>query len=89
MAKLGKFAPIIIGLLFVLSATIHRMSLGSPGYTTSPLVSVNIFGMLLMLIMIVGLMITTAKYTALNLLGVFVLVIAGMIIDAPTIVYAT
>lgn len=100
MSLAGKFAPIIVGLFFVLTASIHRMGLGSEGYTTSPLVGINIFGILVMMIMLVGLIIwllitlvtkrrASAKQAGINLIGVLILMFAAMYIDAPTILYAS
>ena len=94
------WAPSFLGLLFVLAASAHRCQLGNTGYTRSLLIPLEMVLVLVLFVLIIvqvlaGLvLLVRRRWSALlvliiNIIVSAFLVIAGMRIDSPTIIYMT
>ena len=94
------WVPSVLGLLFVLVAVAHRLQLGNTGYTRSLLIPLE---MILVVVLFLSIIIQLLASVVLlvrrrwrvllvliiNILASTALTVAGMCIDAPTIIYMT
>lgn len=98
---IGMWLAVIVGSIFMLLTTIHRLQFNDPSYTRSPLIGIEIILMILQLIIVVLYHPGNAIFQALKkqwktaflmvlsaLIG-FALLAAGVKIDAPTLLYMT
>jgi hypothetical protein len=90
----------LVGVLLTCAAAVHRTGFRAPGYAQSPLVSIEIALMGVLLLMLVAQPIVFIVYAAqkrwreLGMVGVTVVTclafsIVALMLDAPTLLYAT
>ena len=91
-------APVGLALLFV--ALLHRIQLGMPGYATSPLIDIQIYLVLLIIVVLfvypflMFFLFFQQKLECIRILVInaaigMVAWVAAMVINAPTLVYMT
>ncbi len=100
MMHFVKLSPVLVGLAFVAAAALHRWMLGDPGYRSHWLIRVEVVLLLVLLILILaqGLSAVVSLFSGkwgelLVTLGLLALtgflLLAGLGIDSPTLLYAT
>jgi hypothetical protein len=97
---LGAWHLCIASVVLLLSATAHRVQYDAPGYTSSPLIHVQIILMILIALIVcahpfIGLFLCFRRrwkqlgLLASNTVTGIVAWVAAMIIDSPTLMYMT
>ncbi len=96
MMHLLKSSPVLIGLVFVAAAALHRWMLGDPGYRSHWLIrpEVALLLVLLILVFVLGLSAAVSLFAGkwgqlLVTLALLVGTVVGLAIDSPTLLYAT
>ena len=97
---LGTWALSLCGGILVITATLHRLQLNSSGYTSSPLIQVEMILIILILLFLVAQLPLAIfrcfkkQWRRVGIIGINTVIgiaacIASMIIDSPTVLYMT
>jgi nitric oxide reductase large subunit len=99
-APLYLWLPCAVSLVFVCAAGVHKLQMGTENYVGSPLIAVEMLSLLLLSLLLMAQVVFAVvlavqrRWMRLLVVGINVAVsigaiLAGMVIDAPTVVFMT